>query len=306
MMVVSPPLGLALPAVVLSRLWRIPYVFHVADLQPDAAVDLGMLMQGRLTQFLYAIEKLAYRNAALISTLTEGMRRRIIAKGIAANNVKLFSDWAAPEFFGIPLADAGVSFRTDHGLDSHFLVLHAGNMGVKQGLDVVLGAAELSRGDTELIYLLVGDGAARPALEAYAAAAALPNVRFMPLQPHPKFIDLLAAVDVCLITQQRSVADVVFPSKTLTLMAAARPLIASVNSRSEVARVVTEAGAGVVVEPENPQALGRAVEQLRNEPEERRAMGRRAREYSRTKWEREQILAETAAGLAAVAASSSD
>src|SRR3984957_9580469 len=100
--VTSPPLGLVANAIALSRLWRVPYVLHVADLQPDAAVDLGMLPQGRLIKALYRLEAAGYRNAVLVSTLTEAMRQRIIAKGIPADKVVLFSDWVDPKLFTIP------------------------------------------------------------------------------------------------------------------------------------------------------------------------------------------------------------
>jgi colanic acid biosynthesis glycosyl transferase WcaI len=299
-LVVSPPLGLALPAVILSRRWSIPYVFHAADLQPDTAVDLGMLPGGPLVRGLYALEQLAYRNAALVSTLTEPMRQRIISKGIPPDKVKLFSDWAAPELFRIAPEDKGAGFRRAQGLDHSLLVVHSGNMGLKQGLDVVLGAAELSRSDAGIDYLLVGDGAAQTSLKDRARARSLSNVHFMPLKPHSEFMDLLAATDVALITQQRVVADIVFPSKTLTLMAAGRPVVASVNAESEVARVVRAAGAGVVVEPENPFALSDAVKTLRSNSGERHTMGLCAREYARTRWDRSRILAETAAQLEAL------
>jgi len=128
----------------------------------------------------------------------------------------------------------------------------------------------------------------------------------MPLRPRDEFMDLLAATDLSLITQQRTVADIVFPSKTLTLMAAGRPVIASVSANSEVARVVNEARAGVVVEPENARALHEAVTALRADRELTRAMGVRAREYARTRWDRERILAATAAELTAVARQSAE
>jgi colanic acid biosynthesis glycosyl transferase WcaI len=300
MLVVSPPLGLALPAFALSRWWGVPYVFHVPDLQPDAAVDLGMLVAGPLTRALYAVERLAYRNAALISTLTEAMRDRIVAKGIAPDKVKLSPDWASSELFQAASENRRDRFRAKHGLNGQFVVLHCGNMGVKQGLDVVLDAAELSRSDQGVAYLLVGDGAVRRSLETRAAARALANVRFMPLQADAEFIDLLAATDVALITQQRVVMDIVFPSKTVTLMAAGLPVVASVNGGSEVARVVKEAGAGLIAEPENPRALLDAIKALRAGSQERRTMGLRARDYARVRWDRERILAQSAAQLAAL------
>ena len=288
--VVSPPLGLAVTAVLLSRLWKIPYIFHVADLQPDAAVDLGMLPAGRLTRFLYAVERLAYRRAALVSTLTEAMRRRIVSKGIPQEKVTLFSDWVDPPCFAVPLRGDGEVFRRAFGLGERFLVLHAGNMGVKQGLEVVLGAAKQSRDHPELTYLLVGDGAVRSTLEAQARALGLANVRFLPLQPREVFLHMLAAADICLVTQQRAVADIVFPSKVLTLLAAGCPVVASLNPGSGVARVVTDAGAGVVVAPEDPRALLEAILALWRDLEGLRVMGQRGRAYARERWDRGQIL----------------
>src|SRR5262245_26805681 len=108
---VSPPLGLALASVLLKRRWGVPYVFHVPDLQPDAAVDLGMLRAGRLVRLLYWVERLAYRHATLVSTLTPAMRSRIVAKGIPGEKVVLFPDWADPALFDLPLAGAARDVR---------------------------------------------------------------------------------------------------------------------------------------------------------------------------------------------------
>jgi len=295
--VVSPPLGLALPAVLLSRVWRVPYVFHVTDLQPDSALDLGMLPPGPLARALYGLERLGYRRAALVSTLNEVMRRRIVTKGIPDDKVMLLSDWADPALFSVPVQGGGGAFRRAFGLGSRFLVVHAGNMGVKQGLDTVLGAAEQSRDDADLVYLLVGDGAMRGSLEGRAAALGLSNVRFIPLQPRTMFRELLAAADVCLVTQQRTVADIVFPSKVLTLLAAGRPVVASVSPESEVARVVREGGAGLVVPPEDPRALREAVVTFRRDAAARQASGESGRAYARQHWDHERILFEMEARL---------
>ena len=103
---------------------------------------------------------------------------------------------------------------------------------------------------------------------------------------------MLAAADVCLITQQKSVADIVFPSKVLTLLAAGRPVVASLSSGSEVARVLREADAGLVVEPENPPALLDAVVELYSDPHRRAALGANGRAYARKQWDRDRILRE--------------
>jgi colanic acid biosynthesis glycosyl transferase WcaI len=299
--IVSPPLGLALVAWILSRCWRVPYLFHVADLQPDAAVDLGMVKPGRVTRMLYAVERMAYRNAATVSTLTDAMRARIIAKGVPGEKVLLLPDWADPELFELPAPAEDDQLRR-LGLVDKCVVLHIGNMGVKQGLEVVLAAAERSRQVEGVTYVLVGDGAMRPALEAQARARGLPNVRFVPLLPREPFLRLLAAADVCLVTQQRTVADIVFPSKVLTLLAAAKPVIASVTAASEVARGVVSAGAGHVVTPEDPDALWAAVQALHRDPATRSRMAAAGRAYARRAWNRETRLESMHVALTRLAA----
>jgi colanic acid biosynthesis glycosyl transferase WcaI len=287
--VVSPPLGLAIAAVILSWLWRVPYVFHVADLQPDTALDLGMVGPGRVARLLYAVERLAYRRAAIVSTLTDAMRARIIAKGIPAQKVVLFADWADPRLFALASGQSD-PIRRELDLGDAFLVLHAGNMGVKQGLDVVLDAAQQTRLNPGILYVLVGDGAMRPHLERRAHALGLDNVRIVPLLDHERFLRLLAAADVCLVTQQRTVADVVFPSKVLTLLAAGKPVIASVTGGSAVANVIAGAGAGTVVPAEAGDALVNAIEALRRDTSLRAGMGAAGRAYASRHWERTATL----------------
>jgi colanic acid biosynthesis glycosyl transferase WcaI len=290
MLVVSPPLGLAVVAAVLSKLWRAPYIFHVADLQPDTALDLGMVSRGRVAGLLYAVERLAYRRAAVVSTLTEAMRARIIAKGVPAEKVVLLADWADPQLFTLARDAGAQNIRQELGLDDAFVVLHAGNMGVKQGLDVVLNAAERTRADPGIRYVLVGDGATRPHLETRARELGLPNITFVPLLPGPRFLQLLAGADVCLITQQRTVADVVFPSKVLTLLAAGKPVVASVTGGSAVASAISQAGAGVVIPPEDAEKLAGAIEVLQRDPARRDAMSAAGRDYARNHWERTKTL----------------
>jgi len=297
--VVSAPLGLAASAYLLSRRWQIPYAFYVSDMQPDAAAELGMLPVP-VMKFLYGVESFAYRNAALIPTLTEGMRQRIISKGVAPEKVVVFSHCANQPLFDVPTSAGGQSFRREHKLEGQFIVMHSGNMGVKQGLGVVLDAAERSHDIPDVSFVLVGDGADRPSLEARAKAKGLTNVHFLPLQPRDVFLDMLAASDISLITQQRAVADIVFPSKTETLLAAGRAVVASLNAGSEVARVLAESG-GEVVAAEDPDALLQAILQLKADPDRRRNIGEKGRAYAREHWGGSTMLAGMEARLIEVA-----
>ncbi len=198
---------------------------------------------------------MAYRNAAVVY-LTGAMREKIISKDVAEERVRLVSDWSEPELFDLPLSGGGQHFRQQYEIGDRFIVSHSGNMGVKQGLEVVLGAAEIARDShPELLFLLVGDGAVKSKLQETARLRRLGNVVFLPILPGATFHDMLAASDLCLVTQQRAVADIVFPSKVLTLLSAGRPVVASLSEGSEVARVLRDAGAGVRTEPEDPGAL---------------------------------------------------
>jgi colanic acid biosynthesis glycosyl transferase WcaI len=287
---VSPPLGLGLTVATLSRLWRVPYIFDVEDLQPDAAVELGMMTNQSALRALYRIEHMAYSRAALISTLTEGMRQRIIGKGIDPAKIVLFPPRADSSLYGLRERDDGSKFRERFGFKGKFIISHSGNMGVKQGLDVILRAAEKTRERNDIQYLVVGNGAMSSELEAEAKARDLSNVSFLPVLVPEIFPDMLAATGIALITQQRVVSDIVFPSKTVTLLSAGCPVIASVNSGSEVARTVLRSGAGVVAEPENADSLSEAILKLVASPESLARMSSQATRFAIETWDERRTL----------------
>jgi colanic acid biosynthesis glycosyl transferase WcaI len=163
-------------------------------------------------------------------------------------------------------------------------------MGVKQGLDVILDAAGGRRAQSDLLYVLVGDGARRAALEARVRAERLSNVRIIPLLERDKFHRLLALADLCLVTQQQSVSDIVFPSKVVTLLAVGKPVIASVAGHSDVARVLVAAQAGEVVGAESPEELADAVARWIADPGRRRRASRSGRAFARQHWDQTSAL----------------
>ncbi len=297
LLVVSPPLGLAFNAYCLSRLWRIPYVFDVEDLQPDAAAELGMLPKPVLN-IMYKVERMAYRHAALVSTITTGMQRRIVEKGVPESKTALFEPRSDTSLATIS-SEEGRAFRSKYSLEDKFIVSHSGNMGVKQGLDVILDVAALNRNDRSVVFLIVGDGAVRSKIQQRAQEMKLDNLRFLPLLDSAEFRGFLKASDICLVTQQKSVSDMVFPSKTVTYLASGCPVIASVNNNSEVARTIEESAAGLVVEPENPQALLSAIQYLK--AGDLALFGTRALDYATRRWSSERVLGFLESKLSEVA-----
>ncbi len=288
LLVVSPPLGLAAPAILLSRLWSVPYVFDVEDLQPDSAADLKMLPLWAV-KLLYKVESAAYRHARLVTTLTPNMRQRIVAKGLAEDKVELLEPRMDESLIDLP-PEVGDAFRRKYDLGDKFLVTHSGNMGVKQGLDVIVDAAALGRADESLLFLCVGDGADCERIKRRVADLDLGNLRFLPLLDANDFRGLMSASGICLVTQQHPVAEIAFPSKIVTYFAAGRPVIASVNPQCEVAHVMREAGAGTVVAAEDPAALRDAIDALRRG--DLGKAGENAREYACARWSSARVLGE--------------
>ena len=297
LLVVSPPLGLALPAIILSRLWRIPYVFDVEDLQPDSAADLGMLPKPAV-KLLYAVERAAYRHAKLVTTLTASMRERILSKGIGREKVALLEPRMDESLCGIQ-AEEGRGFRARYGIDGKFLVTYSGNIGVKQKLDVVIEAAALHRNDNSILFLIVGHGAERARIERRAADLGLENVRFLPLLDEKEFRGLLSASDICLVTQQKTGLDIAFPSKVVTYLAAGCAVIASVSPSSEIAHITRECGAGRVAAAEDGAALLEAILELRKT--DLLELGNSGRAYAWRRWSAERVLGNLERSLINVA-----
>jgi colanic acid biosynthesis glycosyl transferase WcaI len=297
LLVVSPPLGLALPAILLGRLWRIPYVFDVEDLQPDSAADLGMLPKPAV-KMLYYLEGVAYRHAKLVTTLTVAMKERIMSKGVAREKVALLEPRMDQSLCGIQ-AEEGRGFRARYGIDGKFLVTYSGNIGVKQKLDVVIEAAALHRSDDSILFLIVGHGAESARIQRRAVDLGLENVRFLPLLDETDFRGLLSASDICLVTQQKTALDIAFPSKVVTYLAAGRPVIASVSPVSEVAQIARESGAGKVAAAEDGAALLAAILELRKS--DLLELGNSGRAYAFTRWSAERVLGNLERSLTNVA-----
>jgi colanic acid biosynthesis glycosyl transferase WcaI len=260
--VVSPSLFLGLGAFVASRLKRRPFIFHVQDLQPDAALGLGMIKPGPSVKLLYALEKWSYARAAVVSGISQGMIDAYRRKGVPEEKIYLFPNWIPDEPPMNP-ADAmggGASFRQEYGIPRETpLIAYSGNVGMKQGLEVVIEAARDGGGAH---WAICGEGAAKPALEAAIQAAPDCGVRLYPLQPDDRYRALLREADVSLITQQKGTGQFFFPSKLLSILQYGRPVLAVADEASELARATREGGFGLVVEPGDAAGLSAAAKAI--------------------------------------------
>ena len=267
-LVVSPPLGLGFFAWVTTRLKRSRFVFHVQDLQPDAAVGLGMLRSGWLVRALYGLERLAYGKADKVSGISDGMMTAFHAKGVPPAKRALLPNWlrtaadapragndrpAARRFFGI--------------VDGTLLAFYAGNLGRKQSLEILIEAAALLQNlpaaeAAKVRVIIAGDGAARPGLEQCLREHPGAGVQLLPLLSERDYARLLGAADVALITQAAGTGRFFFPSKLLSVLAAGLPVVAVADDDSELSGAVRAGGFGRTVRPGDALGLAEILRSL--------------------------------------------
>lgn len=284
-----PPPTVAFAAWLLGLIKRAPFVMKLTDLASDAALSTGIVKNNMFLRLARSFEKFTCSKALAVVCLCQGFIDRLHERGVAPEKLHLIPDWgnSSPVSSGAQEA----TFRRSHAIPPGvFLAMHTGNMGKKQDLQNLVRAAQLSRQDSGLLWLLVGEGEERAALEQEIARHELTNIRLLPLQPPDAVPQMYAAADALLLNQRSAVEDAVIPSKLLTYMSSGRPVVAAVSGRSEAARQVRRAECGVLVPAENPDALLGGVNELRRAPALRQRLGRNGRAYAETHFTKDRVL----------------
>jgi colanic acid biosynthesis glycosyl transferase WcaI len=263
--VLSPPLFLGLTAVALRWLRGWPFVLHVQDLFPRSAVDLGALRHPMLVRLFSFLERFLYRRAACVLVHSEGNLRHVTARGAASARVLL--NWVDTD--ALRPGPRRNSFRDRLALHDAFVATYAGVFGLSHGMEVWLHTASLLRHRPGILFLLIGDGLEKDRLLSRARELGLANVRFLPMLPRAEYAEALAASDVCLVSLAPAVRTPVVPSKINSILAAGRPILASLDPHSDAAQLILRAGAGLVVPAADAASAASALEQLRARPEDR-------------------------------------
>lgn len=287
---VCPPLQAAVAPWIYGLLRDVPWVFHVQDLQVDAALALGMLSdRPNVRRALLGIERFLLQRASLVTTISGPMRRRLLERGLDPARVLELPNWA--DLDRVAPGPSENPFRRELGIPpTAVLAMAAGTMGEKHGLEAVLAAADRLRDRPDLAFAFVGDGSARARLESEARRLRLANVVFAPLQPVERLSEVLAAGDIHLILQRRGAADLVMPSKLTNIAAAGRPCVATADPGTALADAVSGHGLGVLARPEDPDALTDAIARLAADPAARARLGENARRFAETELSRGRIL----------------
>lgn len=268
-----PTVGLAAAAIGLVR--RRPFVQDIQDLWPESVTGSGMAGTRRMASVLNVMCNFVYRRAARIVAQSQGMAARMIERGVPADKVDIIFNWADEA----TLAPQGLCDPGDYGIGEGFTIVYAGNLGRMQGLGTLVRAAHLAATRApRLRLLLIGDGIESDTLRSLAEELGADNVRIAPGVAKDQIADILAAADVATLhLRDDPLFEITIPQKTQFYMAMGKPVLVCV--RGEASAIVTEAGAGIAAEPDNPEAIAEAMVRLAQLPaDELAAMGERARE----------------------------
>ena len=283
---IAPSLMGAPAALRVASRHRIPSVLHVQDFEVGAAHAAKLLASGSLLRVAGAVERALIHRFNYVTTISAAMDSRLHLMGLSKDRTTIVRNWADIDTI-TPQPPGQSDLRKALGLEpGKIVLLYAGSISRKQGLDVVLKAARVLQHRSDLKFLVFGEG---PTKEHYQSQARdLPNVVFGPFQPREKLNDLLATADIHLLPQIAGAADLVLPSKLTGMLASGRPVIATTPARSGLAAEVTNVGR--VVPPADPQPLVRAIIELADNPDVRRQLGVSARKRAEAVWGKNMIL----------------
>jgi colanic acid biosynthesis glycosyl transferase WcaI len=297
----EPPFFCLPGTLLLSKLFNCKVWLHIQDFELDAGFNLGLVPNLRIIRYVvFALERWLLLQVTKVSTISEEMLKLLQSKGIPPKRRILFPNWVDTQEI-TPLNRISC-FRAELGLSPEQIIcLYSGNIGQKQGLNVLIDAARHLQSQPDITFVIAGDGSMRQNL--IEQAIDLDSIAFLGLQAPERFNELLNMADIHLLPQAGEISNLFFPSKLKAMFASGRPVITTVNSSTQLAQVVT--GRGIVVPPDNAFQLSRAIQFLSQDTELRRRLGKAARHYAVAHWSRDNILNSIGQNLTDLIAESS-
>ena len=285
-----PPLSIGLSAWLLARWRRVCFVYDVQDIWPESAVLSGILKAGSAVRYMSKLEKFVYRRANHILVVTDGARENLIGKGVPPQKVTSLPHLMDEGIFATIDLQTRERVRIEFGWNDHFILVFAGNLGMVQGLETLLEAAERLQDGDKARLVFVGDGSDRERLQNLAKDKNLGTVQFIGHQPQEKMPEILGAADALIVHLKKSeISKYVIPTKTLAYLASGRPILMAMGGAA--AQMIQEVGAGVVIPSEDPEEMAKAIRFLVHMPlSERKTIGNRGRAYLMEHLTKEKII----------------
>ncbi len=260
----------------LSVIKRAAFVFEVRDLLPQQAIDVGMIRNPLAIALLKGIEAFLYRRAKRIVAVAPASAKALADRGFDANTIVTIENGIRSDFF-VP-APRENDIRAQYGWQDRFIAMYIGAHGVSQGLFTLLEAAERLADLEDVRFVFVGDGADKPRMVEWAKTRGLRNVEFLPLQDKDLMPAFYAAADACFVPLRKGdYFRINIPSKIFEIMACARPVI--LGAEGQALDILQQAGGGIPVAPEDPEAFAEAVRRLRADPALAGSLGANGRAY---------------------------
>lgn len=282
----SPPLTNGLVGSLIKIVRGGPLVFNVQDIFPDAAVETGAITNGWVIAAARWLERTTYHRSDAVTVLSSDLRDNVVAKvrPRMADLVRVIPNFVLTDEIR-PLGRL-TEYRRELAIGDEPVVLYAGNVGFSQSLGLMVAAA---RALPHVTFVINGEGSAKASLAAEVEGLA--NVRMAPFQPAERLPEVLATGDIHVVPLRKGLGRVSVPSKTYSILAAGRPVLAAIDPGTEVPRILRQAQAGVSVAPDDADAFTAAVRLMIADEPGRAAMGASGRRW-----------VEQAASPAAVAA----
>ena len=273
-LVMSPPLPLGLVGWAVGLLRRAPLVFNVQDVFPDAAIETGAITNPRIIAVARWLERVTYGRSSAITVLSDDLAANVAAKVSPSRRaaVRMIPNFVDTE--AIRPLDRMTAYRSELGIGDEPVVMYAGNVGMSQSLNLLVEAA---RQIPNVTFVINGDGSGRQGLEALAAG--LPNVHFGAYQPVERLSEVLATGDVHVVPLKTGLGRVSVPSKTYSILAAGRPILAAIDPGTEVPRILEQSRAGRSVAPDRADLFVAALRDLLADPDGLTTAGRSGRTW---------------------------
>ena len=266
----SPPLTLGLTGWVTKLFRGGMLVFNIQDIFPDAAAQTGAITNKQILRGARWLERVSYERSDAVVLLSEDLKQNVAAKLSGKFHNRLY---VIPNFVdtsAIVPGDRMTNYRRELGIDDRVIVMYAGNVGFSQSLELVLAAAKSL---PSIAFVINGDGAARKSLQDKAKNENIDNVHFADYQPIERLSEVLASGDIHVVPLKTGLASVSVPSKMYSILSAGRPVLAAIDSNTEIPRTLAESGAGIAVAPDNEADFISALQILISDGVKRNEMG---------------------------------
>lgn len=287
----SPPLSIGVIGWLLARIKGSRFVYNIQELYPALALQMGLTTSDSfMYKVMASMERFVYTHSDSITAISEDFRQHVIQMGVPNEKVRVIPNFVDIDFIR-PLSKDN-PLLAEVGLSGKFVVQYAGNIGMTQSFDTILEVATRLCDESQIRFLIVGDGARRRYVEEQISKHGLQNIILLPYQPRSRVPYIYASADISLVPLMRGTAKTTVPSKIYTIMASGRPVLVSVDEDSELASLVKAAHCGLAVPPDSADAMEAGIRQAFLSPAKFMKFGENGRRYVEDHFSRQAVSAQ--------------